>query len=179
MDNISYAEDNFENVFLVGVKIDPGAHQSDFYALVLYNEVARNDQNRPLASNGRVVFFREPGRADQILAMGDVAFRKYRPFDAELTAVYDVPRVLAIVANETRDEPGMVADFVNELLDFVAASGAQIPDSYRDALFRLADVTTFDKDFSVLFASAPDARATTLNALYWCLGVVLAHATLI
>src|SRR6476646_1438523 len=118
VDNISYAEDNFENVFLVGVKIGPGAHQSDVYALVLYNEVARNDQNRPLTSNGRVLFFGEASRADQILAMGDAAFRKYRPFDASLACVYDVPGVLAIVANETRDEPGMVADFVNELLDF-------------------------------------------------------------
>jgi hypothetical protein len=178
VEDISYSEDNFENVFLVGVKVEPGAHQIDLYALVLYNEVARADRNRPLTSNGRILFFRDAGHADQVLGMGDVAFRKYRPFGAPVAYVYDVPRVLAIVANEMRDEPGMVADFINELLDFVAATGAPFPDRYREALFRLADATTFDKNFSSLFASSPETRATTLDALYWCLGLVLAHATI-
>jgi hypothetical protein len=93
-----------------------------------------------------------------------------------VACVYDVPLVLATVANETRDEPGIIADFVNELLDFVAATGAPFPDRYRQALFSLADATTFDKNFGTLFASESGARRATLDALYWCLGTVLAHA---
>ena len=42
--HISYSEAKY----VVGIKLRPGAHRADLFAFVLYNEVARNDEARPL-----------------------------------------------------------------------------------------------------------------------------------
>jgi hypothetical protein len=160
----------------VGIKLQPGAHQADLYTLVLYNEVARGDQNRPLTIDGRIAFFRDPSHVDRALSLGDAAFRKYRPFTDDLATVYDVPAVLSLVESSNRDEGAIIADFVNELLDFVIATELSLPNRYRTALHALADATTFDKDFASLFSDAPARRAETRDAVLWCLGAVLSRA---
>jgi len=96
-DTINYADDNFERLYMVGVRLEPGAHEPDLYTLVLYNEVSRNDQNRPLTSGGRIVFFRDTADANRAIDLGDSAFRKYRPVEQNVAYVYDVPRVLALI----------------------------------------------------------------------------------
>jgi hypothetical protein len=175
----SYSENNFEMVYLVGVKLWPDSHQPDLYTLVLYNEVARNDENRPLTHDGQILFFRTPRDANRALSLGDAAFRKYNPIGEELAYVYDIPKVLALVAGADRDEPGIVADFINELLDFVTATRWALPPLYRDSLFALADRTTFDKDLTGLYDRAPNLRSEASNALLWCLGAVLSTGRLL
>ena len=175
-DTITYAEDNFEQIYLVGVKFQPGAHQADLYTLVLYHEVARGDRNRPLAQDGRIVFFSLPEQAREAICLGDLAFRKYMPLRTELSYTYDVPRVLQIIERESWDEGGLIADFINELLDFTAAIGCEMPSAYKLALDRLADDATFDKDLSSL--SAKEARAEARDAMHWCLGAILTHSKL-
>lgn len=172
--DISYSEDNFEQVYLVGIKLQHGAHQADLYVLVLYNEVARSDRNRPLMHKGRILFFTNIDARNAILELGDAAFRKYRPIGPEVSYVYDVPKVLEIIDFKTHDEDALVADFINELLDFVAATGQPLPDTYRKSLVALADATTFDKDISRL--EERDERTNVRDALLWCLGAILVKA---
>lgn len=171
--HISYSEANYEQVYVVGIKLQPGAHHADLFALVLYNEVARNDENRPLTRAGRIVFFLDPTAADRVLELGDAAFRKYKPARQDIAYVYDVPRVLSIVTSENADEPGILADFINELLDFVAAIDVAIPISYRQMLHAMADSATFSKDLSMLGSS--EARASARDALLWCFGAIVSH----
>lgn len=171
---ISYSEDNIEQVYLVGIKLQPGAHQADLYALVLYYEVAKNDANRPLTHDGRLVLFRSPEQAPAILDLGDSAFRKYRPFRGTVAYIYDVPSILEVLEHGTQDTAGSIADFIGELLDFVAATGWRLPEEYRDALYALADATTFSKD---LVSLTPEhARKRIIDALLWCLGAVLSRS---
>lgn len=176
---IHYSKDNFERVYLIGIKLWPGeAPDADFYALVLYNEVSRDDKNRPLTQGRHIVFFREPTFADRLLELGDQAFRKYRPFSDSVTYIYDLPAVLELLSNGVRDERAILADFINELLDFVQATGSEMPAVYRSALYALADRTTFDLEYGSLFADAPEKRIDTRDALAWSLGTILAHAVL-
>lgn len=179
MQRIAYSSDNYEGLYLVGIKLQPGVHQVDLYALVLYNEVARGDQNRPLTVDGRIALFHDPSEADRVLTLGDMAFRKYHPFRGDVAYVYDVPAILSLIVCSERDEAAIVAAFLNELLDFVSATELALPDLYRAALHALADATTFDKDFGSLFATAPERRIETRDAVLWCLGAVLSQAVIL
>jgi hypothetical protein len=170
---IRFSDENFEQVYLVGVKLQHGAHQADLYTLVLYNEVARNDQNRPLVHDGHIVFFRCVDERNRALELGDVAFRKYKPLGDTVAYVYDVPRVLHIIENESVDQDVLVADFINELLDFVDAAGRTLTDARRAALASLADGATFDKTLRTL--EGEEARASARDVLLWSLGAILAN----
>jgi hypothetical protein len=96
--------------------------------------------------------------------------------EQKVAYVYDVPRVLALIIEADRDESAIVADFINELLDFVTAANRPLPQPYRDSLHSLADGTTFDKDLHGLFGNKPETRVETRDAILWCLGAVLASA---
>ena len=177
-DSINYSEDNFEHVYVVGIRLWPDSHQADCFTLVLYNEVARNDQNRPLTSEGRILFFRSIHHANAALRAGDKAFRKYEPIKIGVAYVYDIPKVLATVASAEADDDGIVADFVNELLDFIAATNRNISVQHRAALHALADFTTFDKDLRGM-PNATSTREMASEALLWGIGTVLSCATVL
>lgn len=177
-DSITHSEDNFEHVYVVGIRLWPDSHQPDCFTLVLYNEVARNDQNRPLTSGGRILFFRSIHEANRALRAGDKAFRKYDPIQIDVAYVYDIPKVLATVASAERDDGGIVADFVNEFLDFIAATNREIADQHRAALHALADFTTFDKDLRGM-SDVAGTRAMASEALLWGIGTVLSCATVL
>jgi hypothetical protein len=172
MEQISYSSQNVEDVYLVGIRTMPNSEAPNLYALVLYNEVARNDANRPLTANGRIVLSRSSEAAAESLALGDTAFRKYLPFQGELAYVYDLPKVLDLVANADRDEDGVVADFINEMLDFVAATPCDLPHLHKACLSSLADATTFDKDFGAHLDATARQRSDTYEALIWCVGAI-------
>ena len=172
---IRYSDENFERVYLVGVRLTPGSHEPDVYTLVLYNEVARQDANRPLTHDGRIVFFERLRDADRALALGDIAFRKYAAAPNDVAIVYDVPTVIELVDRGRRDDDAVLADFLNELLDFVAATRWPMPPTYTTSLRALADRTTFDKEFGDMLDGVPTRRSETRNALLWSLGTVLSN----
>jgi hypothetical protein len=172
---IRHSDDNLERVYLVGVRLAPGSHEPDVYTLVLYNEVARQDANRPLTHDGRIVFFKRLREAGRAMALGDIAFRKYSAAPNDVAIVYDVPSVIQLVERGDRDDDAILADFLNELLDFVAATKWPIPSAYIDSLHALADRTTFDKEFGDMLDGVPNGRSETRNALSWCLGTVLSN----
>lgn len=177
MQDIAHSEDNFEQVYLVGFRLWPDSHHPDVYTMVLYNEVARGDANRPLTRRGSILFSRDKEGAARLLVQGDPAFRKYAPFTGEVAYIYDVPAVLDTVRHADQDDAGIVADFVNELLDFVAATPFVLPSAYNEALRALADSTTFDKNLRGLFQT-PSTRNDTLDALLWAFGAVGASSAL-
>jgi hypothetical protein len=175
---ISHTADNFEQIYLVGVQIDPNSREPDLYTLVLYNEVARNDANRPLTYEDRIVFFRNLKDAGRALALGDIAFRKYGSAPTKVEYVYSVARALAVVDRGAIDEDSMIADFLNELLDFVAISRWTIPENYSSALSSLADYATFHKNIDAFFTHL-HKRTETRDAILWCLGAVAMNAVVL
>ena len=179
MTDIHYSSDNFEQIYIVGVRIYPDNVDANLYALVLYNEVARGDDNRPLTSDGRIVFFADPKDARRALALGDSAFRKYeRPPDS-VAVVYDLAAVTTLIRGGEEDGNGIVADTLNELFDFVAATRFRLSGAFKDVLFQLADHTTFDKSLSAFFGSNDGQRELAENAFLWCVGAVAMSSRLL
>ena len=176
---ISYADENYEEVFLVGVRLQPHSNESDLYALVLYYEVARGDKNRPLTSEGRIAFFRDTAHANRALGLGDAAFRKYGNAPVEVAIVYDLPKVLETVRGGEVDEDASVLNLLNELADFVVATGHAMPEPYQQMLARFADWLTFNRNFSTFFTEHRIERSEIMNALLWSVGAVAAQAVLV
>lgn len=176
---IRYAEDNFEEVFLVGIRLGPNSLEGDLYSLVLYYEAARGDRNRPLTSEGRIVFFRDIAHANRALKLGDAAFRKYGKAPAEVACVYDVPAVLARVQHEDVDHQAGILDLLNELTDFVDATGRVMPEQYRQRIARFADWLTFDTNYSRFFLAHGAERTEILDAILWSIGAIVSQALMI
>lgn len=174
---ISHADPNYERVYVVGVKLFPGSHLADAYTVVLYNEVAREDGNRPVTRGGRILFCRDEATALTLPAHGDMAFRKYMPLRGGAECIYDLPAVVELIIHGSRDEAGVLADFLGELFDWIAATALALPEQYKQALHALADRTTFDKDFSSLVAR-DEQRSELRDALWWCVGAILASSAL-
>lgn len=176
---IRYADENYEEVFLVGVRLQPPPHEFDIYALVLYYEVARGDKNRPLTSGSRIVFFRNIAHANRALSLGDAAFRKYGKAPAEPACMYDVPEVLARVQHGDADDHAAVLNLLNELADFVAATGHTMPERYQQALAQFANWLTFDKNYSGFFEAHGVERTDILDAIIWSIGAVTTRALIV
>jgi len=176
---ISYARENYEEIFLLGVRLQPGPQPADLYALVLYYEVARGDANRPLTSDGRIVFFRAIAQATAILQLGDAAFRKYGKAPGEVAYCYDLPEVLSRIATGARDDGAHVLNFINELLDFVRATEHVVPEHYLRTLTTVADWLTFDKRIAAV-ADTRGVQVTEIrDALFWCLGAIASNASIV
>ena len=176
---ISHANPNLEQVYLVGVRLLEGSATPDYFSLVLYYEAARNDGNRPLVHQGKIVFFKHAGAADRVLRLGDVAFRKYAPFKGELSIKYDVPEVLRLIRDGDRDAGGIIVTFLNELLDFLAASKDSPSEDARLLLAGLADHVTFHQDLDDYFGMRRGLRRETLDAILWAIGSVVASSAVI
>lgn len=177
--SIRYSESNIERVYLVGLRLDPMSADPDLYSLVLYYEVARNDKNRPLTNEGRIVFFPDPRFANDVLQMGDPAFRKYNPVQGSVDAVYDVPEVIRLVETEGFDPSATIVSFLNELLDFVEAAGFAMPEDHAKILGAFADHLTFHREYADFLKGEAFGRVRVLDALLWCLGAVLARSKVV
>jgi hypothetical protein len=132
----SFSDNNIEQLYTIGFRITPEPKSVWVYALILYYEVARNDQNRPLTSDGRIVLFRNPSQATDALSLGDIAFRKYGRAPEEIAAEYDVPMVLDLVSGGFHDDSAEVVNLLNQLLDLVTATGIPCPKEYWNAMGR-------------------------------------------
>lgn len=176
---IAFSEANYEQVYLVGIRLSAASGGPEYYSLVLYNEVARNDKNRPLTREKRIVLFSQIASADSVLRMGDVAFRKYSPFTGEVAYVYDVPQLVALLQHGERDEGALVLNFINELLDFVAATMVRMPEWAKVTLESLADHATFNSNLGEYFDQGGHSRSQALDAVLWSLGAIVSSAEVV
>ncbi len=176
---INYSASNIERVYLIGVRLGATSERADLYSLVLYYEVAKNDRNRPLTHDGRIVFFPEPKLANKVLQMGDAAFRKYSPISDSVDAVYDVSEVIRLIEIEDRDPSANVVTFLNELFDFVDATRFHMPAEHKQVLSDLADHLTFHRDYGDFINREPARRGAVLGAVLWSLGAIFASSKVV
>jgi hypothetical protein len=171
---ISYDENNFETIQLVGFRVQPEPNELVIYALVLYYEVARGDKNRPLTNkDGRIVVFPDVRLANAVLSYGDSAFRKYAPVSIEQVFVYDIPKALEIAISGASDPSGDLVNLINELLDFVDATPFVLPSNYRTALESFADYATFNDDIAAYLDRTTDERVLLRDSILWIVGGLL------
>lgn len=163
---------DMEELYLIGIRTVAPPYDVDLYAIVLYYETTRNQKNRPLTSGGRIVLFRDVALANRVLALGDVAFTKYFAAPQEIAVTYEPLKALALVENAEYDDSATIINCANEVLDFVAATGREMPHVYRTALESFLNYATFDRDLSVYFDRAAGGREAVRDALLWCFGAV-------
>jgi hypothetical protein len=173
---IAFTGENYEELFLVGVRLQSHPHELVLYALVLYYEAARGDRNRPLTSGGRIVFFKDPFYADQVLGTGDMAFRKYERAPRTVSYLYDLPGALQRIQYESSVDDASLLNVLNELADFVRASEYPVPHQYQHALNRFADWLTFSNDYTAFFESEKVSRGDLIDAMLWSVGAVVARS---
>jgi hypothetical protein len=177
--SIAHSAENVERVYLVGFRVQADNPGPELYSLVLYYEAARGDKNRPLTVNGRIVFFRDPRDATKVLLMGDPAFRKYREVPPVVDYVYDVRDVVDLVRTENNDSKGRIVDFINELFDFVDATGFIMPAAERQLLGDFANHLTFHREYGEFLDHEPSRRSRILDVILWSLGAILARSSLV
>ena len=171
---ISYDENNFETIQLVGFRLQPEPNELVIYALVLYYEVARGDKNRPLTNKaGRIVVFPDVRLANTVVSHGDSAFRKYAPVSIEQVFVYDIPKALAILTSGASDPSGDLVNLINELLDFVDATPFILPSNYRTALESFADYATFNDDIAAYLDRTDHGRVLLRDSILWSIGGIV------
>jgi hypothetical protein len=160
---------------LLAIGLDPDETTPDLYGLIYEGE---NDV--PLMVDGRIVFFTDPTRARELV-------RKYgAPLVADKTDVAkplfwcDVAQALHFLSAGGTDTDASVLRAVNVLLDLVKASGAEIEDRRRRALYAIADYCTFSKDLTKYLEEEGDYSSDELvDAVLWCVGAVVVKARIV
>jgi len=146
----------------------------------LYGVIHEGEKDVPLMAEGRIVFFTDPARAPEVI-------RQYGgpwatdPMDVEKPSFWcDVAQALHFLSAGGMDTTASVVDAVNVLLDLVKASGAEIADQRRRALYAIADYCTVSKDLTKYLEEEGDYSSDELvDAVLWCIGAVVVMARIV
>jgi len=159
---------------LGAIRIDPDMDHPELYCLIL-----EGAKDRPLLCDGRILFFTELDRAEELIAK----YGSDLPYDwKDLEKPFfhcDIAEALHALTEEQVDQNASILDAVNFLLDLVECSPVPMPASYKEILFKTADHCTFSKDMKALFEQSPFAPMDVVNAMLWCIGAIVVSATIV
>ena len=92
----------------------------------------------------------------------------------------DVAQALHFLSAGGIDTTASVVSAVNVLLDLVKASGAELDDRRRKALYAIADYCTTSKDLTKYLEEVGDYSSDELvDAVLWCVGAVVVMARIL
>lgn len=153
---------------LLAIGLDPDKPVPDLYGLI--HEGATDV---PLMVDGRIVFFTDPKRAEELIQ------RYGKPLVADRIDVAkpffwcDIAQALYHLSAGGTDTDASVLGAVNVLLDLVKASGSPMDDRRRKALHSIADYCTYSKDLTKYLEEEGDHSSRELiDAVLWCVGAV-------
>jgi hypothetical protein len=171
------AEQRDHAAWLIGLRLAAQEEdEPDVYAVTLQ---ARND-GWPVMSAGCVLLFTELERAPLVLSMDDdetVRTSVLPPLTLEDTYIYDVNEYVESVL--MRDSDDGLVDFLNLLWDWTSALQLDIPETYRSALWTLADHLTFQNDFEDFLRETNVRRSDLADGLFWCMGAIVARSHIV
>jgi hypothetical protein len=162
---------------LVAIRIDPNTEgRPDLYSFDV-------DSERPLISNGLILMFDHP-------SLGDIAISKdddplVRASGPAPTTYFghntiDLPMMMYRVSEESNDPNATIIEGINFILDMLKAiPGRDWVKPVKRVLFPFADHVTFSKRYDDYFNEHRGHRQKVLDALYWSVGVIVAHTTVI
>jgi hypothetical protein len=158
---------------LIGFRLDVDSEgQPDLYTLYV-------DADRPIVSDQSIVFFADPRQACQAVERDDDdEVRRLAP-PHDLAVVYDVPLALYRLAHQSFDPDSVILNCLNVLFDLVKATGLPPVGAVKDELYPLADHLTFDREDGSYLDAAPKRRGRVIDAVLWCIGAVVSHATVL
>ncbi len=162
-----------EELVLVGFRVD-GQHDGPQFYTVL---AVGGDNERPIASDGRLVFFTRLQLAAKALAL-DPGMAGIGPAPQELETFCDVAEALHLVNSQNSDPDGVVLDCLLVLDDLVRATKLHMPDRYQGLLTELAARLTERASLGQIFTSH-SLREHVEDALLWCVGAITAKARMV
>ena len=155
-----------EDLVMVGFRVDAGHDGPQFYTLLAVG----GENERPLAANGRIVFFTSPQLAVRALAL-DASLADLGPAPEELETFCDVAEALYRVNSQNTDPDGVVLDCLLVLDDLVRATKLHMPDRYQGILTELAARLTEGAHLRNIFTNNA-LREHVEDALLWCVGAI-------
>jgi hypothetical protein len=160
---------------LLAVALDPDRSTPE-----LYGAICEAENDVPLMVNGRIVFFTDPARAPELIQKHGGPWAT-DPMDVAKPSFWcDVAQTLHFLSAGGIDTTASVVDAVNVLLDLVRATGTEIDDRRRKALYAIADYCTTNTDLTRYFEEVGDYSSDELvDAVLWCIGAVVAMARIL
>jgi hypothetical protein len=166
-----------QHIYLVGFTIASDSDGPNFFALY----VCCGENDRPIALEGEILLFQKPELAASVLMKSDdVEKDKFKSeISQEIETVHDIDSVLYLVEYENVDTSAEIINFLNILFDFVKFTGVDFPENYREYLYNFADHLTFDTEYESFFEKSSMKRSLVIEALHWCLGLILANSKIV
>jgi hypothetical protein len=162
-----------EELAMAGFRVDATHEGPQFYTLLAVG----GENERPLAVDGRIIFFVRTTLAHKALAMDkSMAVLGNPPRDVE--TICDVAQTLYLVNSQDEDPDGVVLDCLLIFDDLVRASQISMPERYQGILTELAARLTEGQSLKKIFTSE-SLRHHVEDALLWCVGAITMKAKLI
>lgn len=160
---------------LLAVALDPDRPTPELYGILHEAE-----KDVPLMVDGRIVFFTDPARAPELIQKHGGAWVT-DPIDVAKPSFWcDVAQALHFLSAGGIDTTASVVNAVNVLLDLVRATGIEIEDRRRKALYSIADYCTISKDLTKYLEEVGDYSSDELvDAVLWCVGAVVVMARIL
>src|ERR1041385_2403063 len=155
-----------DELALIALRATPYHEGYQLYTLLAVG----GDNERPLTSDGAVVFFTDPKQATNALAL-DSTMSSLGPAPTHLEAVCDVAEALYLVNSQDVDPHGTLLDCLLILDDLVRATRLHMPERYQALLTELTARLAEGKQLKVIFSNAA-LRRHVEDALLWCVGAV-------
>jgi hypothetical protein len=166
-----------DSTTLCGFRFDDDSQDPDLYTVLLGIQ-----DDRPIISRGRVVFFTRLELAPLALEMDDdatVRSLSLPELSVDETYIYDLNEVYALIAREARDDSALLVQFLNVLLDLLAATRMELPPYYREALFKFANHMTIEREFASFLEHEGISREQVRDGIFWCIGAIASRLTIL
>jgi hypothetical protein len=157
-----------EALYLVGFRLDPDSEGPQFYTLF----VLESDNDRPLVSEGRVVFFGRPEQANAALKLSTNDMARLGPGPKELEIFCDMADSLHIANAQNEDADGVLLETIAIFDDLIRATQINVPAQYMAVLSALSERLASTPEFATMLAETGLDRETIEDALMWCVGAV-------
>jgi len=159
-----------EELAMAGFRLDPTHEGPQFYTLLAVG----GDNERPLVSEGRIVFFVRTTLVHKALAM-DPSMAVLGNPPREVETMCDLAQALYLVNAQDKDADGVVLDCLLILDDLVRATQISMPERYQGILTELAARLTEGQSLGKIFSNEA-LRQHVEDALLWCVGAVAMKA---
>ncbi len=162
-----------EELLLIGFRVDARHDGPQFYTLLAVG----GDDERPITSGGRVVFFVHPKLAAKALAL-DPDMAGLGPPPEAIETFCDVAEALYRINSQQADPDGVILDCLLVFDDLVRATKLHMPDRYQGILTELAARLTEGAALRSIFTNQ-SLREHVEDALLWCVGAVTVKAWMV
>ena len=153
-----------EALYLVGFRLEG----PQFYTLF----VLESENDRPLVSEGRVVFFTQPEQASTALKLSTNDMSRLGPAPKELEIFCDIAEALHTANAQNEDVDGSLLQTIAIFDDLIRAVQINVSAQYMAVLSALSERLASAPEFATMLAETGLDRETIEDAIMWCVGAV-------